>query len=78
MWTMPVGRLADGVQVMGRAHDLKSYVKQGCIEAWTEVELKGRPGKANVIIWRRFNREDDKSEFRINGERLSHSAWQSG
>jgi hypothetical protein len=57
---------------MGRAHDLKSYVKQGCIEAWTEIELKGRPGKANVIIWRRFNREDDKSEFRINGEHLSH------
>ncbi|GFZ45363.1 hypothetical protein JCM24511_03089 [Saitozyma sp. JCM 24511] len=55
-------------KVMGRAHDLKSYVKQGCIEAWTEIELKGRPGKANVIIWRRFNREDDKSEFRINGE----------
>lgn len=52
---------------MGRASDLKSYVKQGTEIAETEIELKGKAGKRNVVIWRRFTRDDDKSEWRING-----------
>ena len=53
---------------MGRASDLKSYVKQGTEQAETEIELKGKPGKRNVIIKRRFQRDDDKSEWFLNGE----------
>ena len=55
-------------QVMGRANDLKSYVKQGTDLAETEIELKAKRGK-NVVIKRKFQREDDKSEWFINGER---------
>ena len=53
---------------MGRASDIKSYVKQGAEIAETEIELKARAGKRNVVIWRRFTREDDKSEWRVDGE----------
>jgi hypothetical protein len=55
---------------MGRASDLKSYVKQGTEIAETEIELKGRPGKRNPVIWRRFTRETDQSEWRINGRSI--------
>lgn len=56
-------------QVMGRANDLRAYVKQGREEGTVEVELKGRRGKRNPVIWRKFNRED-KSEWKLNGECL--------
>jgi hypothetical protein len=52
---------------MGRAPDLKAYVKQGTEVAELEIELKGTPGKRNIIIRRRFTREDDKSDWKING-----------
>lgn len=52
---------------MGRAPDLKSYVKQGKEEAWTEIEIRGKKGKRNHVIWRRFTREE-KSEWKLNGE----------
>lgn len=51
---------------MGRATDLKSYVKQGKEEAWTEIEVKSKPGKRNHVIWRRFTKEE-KSEWKLNG-----------
>ncbi|WWC88811.1 uncharacterized protein L201_003724 [Kwoniella dendrophila CBS 6074] len=54
-------------KVMGRANDLKSYVKQGADQAMIEIELKGKLGKRNTIIWRKFNREDEKSEWKYNG-----------
>jgi hypothetical protein len=53
---------------MGRAPDLKSYVKQGCEEAQTEVEIKGGRGKRNTILHCTFGRENDKTAWRINGE----------
>ena len=53
---------------MGRAKDIKSYVKQGAEEAETEIELKGKRGKRNPVIWRKFNRESEASDFKINGE----------
>jgi hypothetical protein len=52
---------------MGRAPDLKSYVKQGKEEAWTEIEVRGKKGKRNHVIWRRFTREE-KSEWKLNGK----------
>ena len=51
---------------MGRATDLKSYVKQGKEVAWTEIEVRGPIGKRNHVIWRRFTREE-KSEWKLNG-----------
>ncbi|WWD18357.1 hypothetical protein CI109_102807 [Kwoniella shandongensis] len=55
-------------KVMGRAKELRAYVKQGCDEATVEIELKGRRGKRNTVIWRKINREDEKSDWKLNGE----------
>lgn len=62
-------------QVMGRATDLKSYVKQGCEEAQVEIELKAFHGKRNPVIWRRFNKHDEKSEWRLNSELATPRLW---
>lgn len=59
--------LAFPPKIMGRAHDLKSYVKQGSEVAEIEIELKGRRGKRNSIVHRTFSRADDKSTFTLNG-----------
>jgi len=59
---------------MGRASDLKSYVKQGTEQAETEIELKAKRGKKNVIIKRRFQRDDDKSEWFLNGVLIHRDA----
>ena len=52
---------------MGRANDLKAYVKLGEEDAETEIELKGPRGKKNVIIKRRFTKDNDTSEWFMNG-----------
>ncbi|OCF62348.1 hypothetical protein L486_02016 [Kwoniella mangroviensis CBS 10435] len=54
-------------KVMGRANELKAYVKQGADQATVEIELKGKRGKRNTVIWRKFNKEDEKSEWKYNG-----------
>lgn len=59
---------------MGREPNLRSYVKNGRVdEAEIEVELKGFPGKRNTIVSRKFSREDEKSEFKLDGEQLHPS-----
>ncbi|EKC98079.1 nucleus protein [Trichosporon asahii var. asahii CBS 8904] len=65
--------LAFPPKIMGRAHDLKSYVKQGSEVAAIEIELKGRRGKRNSIVHREFSRVDDKSTFRLNGRTCQQS-----
>ncbi|KAJ9118232.1 hypothetical protein QFC22_004139 [Naganishia vaughanmartiniae] len=58
-------------KILGRAPDISAFVKQGCKKAFTEIELKGRAGKQNVIIKREFNRDDKKSIWYMNGERTT-------
>jgi hypothetical protein len=53
---------------MGRANDIKAYVKQGTEQATTEIELKGAPRKKNIVIKRVFTRENDASDWFLNGE----------
>ncbi|ORX40221.1 putative nucleus protein [Kockovaella imperatae] len=60
--------------IIGRASDLKAFVKQGAEEAETEIELKGRTGEPNVQIRRKFNREDNKSDWLMNGRASTHKA----
>ncbi|ODO01361.1 hypothetical protein I350_06180 [Cryptococcus amylolentus CBS 6273] len=55
-------------KVMGRANEVRSYVKQGHDEAQLEIELKGRPSQPNTIICRKFNRLNEKSEWLLEGE----------
>ena len=57
---------------MGRATDIQSYVKQGKEEAWTELDVRGKKGKRNYTIWRRFGK-DGRSEWRLNGQIASLS-----
>lgn len=52
---------------MGRANDLKAYVKQGSERAETEIELKGKRGKRNITIKRCFQRGNDTSDWFLNG-----------
>ncbi|GMK53640.1 hypothetical protein CspeluHIS016_0102260 [Cutaneotrichosporon spelunceum] len=63
-------------KVMGRAHDVRSYVKQGTEVAEIEIELKGHRRKANPVIWRRFGRDSDKSEWRLNDKGSTRKAIQ--
>lgn len=58
---------------MGRANEVKSYVKQGHDEAQLEVELKGNAGEENPTIWRKFNRHDERSEWKLNGESVTRA-----
>lgn len=53
---------------MGRAPDIKAYVKQGTENAEIELELKAPPGKRNYTVVRRFQKGNDKSTFLLNGE----------
>lgn len=51
---------------MGRARHLREYIKQGLEEGTVEVEIKGRTGKKNSVVWRKFDRED-KSQWKLDG-----------
>lgn len=61
---------------MGRAHDVRSYVKQGTEVAEIEIELKGHRRKRNPVIWRKFSRDSDKSEWKLNGRSSTRRAIQ--
>ncbi|CAK9780717.1 unnamed protein product [Cutaneotrichosporon oleaginosum] len=63
-------------KVMGRAHDVRSYVKQGTEVATVEIELKGRRRSGNPIVWRRFGRDSDKSEWMLNRKPSTRKAIQ--
>ncbi|WWC70626.1 uncharacterized protein I206_104577 [Kwoniella pini CBS 10737] len=53
-------------KVMGRSNELKAYVKQGADNAEIEIELKAKKGKRNTIIWRKFSRVHEKSDWKKN------------
>jgi hypothetical protein len=55
---------------MGRQNNYHSYVKQGCDEAQIELEIKGYPGKRNPVIWCRFTKENNQSDWKLNSEVL--------
>lgn len=53
---------------MQRAKHIKEYIKRDEIEAYVEIELKGRPGKRNLVVRRSFQAESNSSKFEINGK----------
>ncbi|EIW73614.1 hypothetical protein TREMEDRAFT_24548, partial [Tremella mesenterica DSM 1558] len=63
-------------KVMGRAKELRSYVKQGSEECETEIELKGKGGEPNAIIGRVFSKESEKSTWKLNREDSTKRAVQ--
>ena len=56
-------------QVLGRSTKLSAYCKNDSTEeTWIELELKGHPGKPNLIVRRYLSRDSEKSKFEIDGE----------
>jgi chromosome segregation ATPase len=53
---------------MGRSSALKNFVRENQKEGHVEIELKGRPGKRNMVIKRYLNSSDNSSKFEINGK----------
>lgn len=55
-------------QVLGRSTKLSAFVKNGATDAtWIEIELKGRPGKKNLVVKRNLFKDSEKSEFFLDG-----------
>ncbi|MCO5589673.1 hypothetical protein L7F22_043641 [Adiantum nelumboides] len=54
--------------VLGRAKDAASFVKQGTEESLIEIELQGMEGKRNLIITRRLKRQDNTTKWYLNGK----------
>ncbi|KAJ3030056.1 Structural maintenance of chromosomes protein 5, partial [Rhizophlyctis rosea] len=66
--------LGQSPKVVGRATEVSAYVKEGEDRAWVEIELKGPPGKRNIIIRRSFKKEDNSSTYKLNGEAVTEKA----
>ncbi|KAG8875354.1 Structural maintenance of chromosomes protein 5 [Tulasnella sp. 331] len=55
-------------KVLGRAEELKDFVKIGNDRGWIELELKGPAGKKNLIIKREINTKTNGSAWHLNKE----------
>jgi hypothetical protein len=58
-------------QLLGRADNVKEYIKRGAVEGWVEVTLSGGPGQQDTRVRRTMKKEADgkySSQYRINGE----------
>ncbi|XP_006456895.1 hypothetical protein AGABI2DRAFT_212089, partial [Agaricus bisporus var. bisporus H97] len=56
--------------VLGRASEIKAFVKLGKEEGFIEIELKAPKGQRNLVI-RRIIRADKKTFFTLNGKSTS-------
>lgn len=58
--------------MLGRSTKLSAFVKNDANneETWIEIELKGRPGKKNLVVRRYLYKDSEKSKFTLNGELL--------
>lgn len=62
--------LGGSPKLLGRAKQIKEFIRHGAHEAWVELELaKAKNGK-NVVI-RRTIHQDNSSEWRLNGKAVS-------
>ncbi|KAG8987488.1 Structural maintenance of chromosomes protein 5 [Tulasnella sp. JGI-2019a] len=55
-------------KVLGRAEELKDFVKIGNEKGWVEIELKGPAGKKNLVIRREINTKTNGSIWHLNKE----------
>ena len=56
------------LQILGRATELNSFVKMQTSEGFVEIELKGKPGKGNVVIRRKLSAKSKSSSFTMDGQ----------
>ncbi|KAG7444355.1 uncharacterized protein BT62DRAFT_237991 [Guyanagaster necrorhizus] len=54
-------------QILGRANEINSFVKQGKTSGHIEIELKGPKGKPNLVIRRNLTSTSKTSTFTLNG-----------
>ncbi|KAK0457748.1 uncharacterized protein EV420DRAFT_1687453 [Desarmillaria tabescens] len=54
-------------QILGRANEINSFVKQGKTSGHIEIELKGPEGKPNLVIRRNLTSTSKTSTFTLNG-----------
>jgi chromosome segregation ATPase len=58
--------------VLGRAKEVASFVKQGAEESEIEIELKTlQEGKPNPVIRRHLARSDNRSDWFLNGKKVT-------
>jgi len=62
--------------VLGRAKDVASFVKQGKDRGVIEIELKGKPRQRGPTIRREISRSDNKSDWYLNGQKTTHAEVQ--
>ncbi|KAL6710716.1 Structural maintenance of chromosomes protein 5 [Coniothyrium glycines] len=64
-----------GSEHLGRAKELGAFVKHGASEATIEIELAAGPGMdENPIVQRVIRKEDNKSQFILNGKIVPQKA----
>ncbi|CAO2651146.1 Nn.00g094430.m01.CDS01 [Neocucurbitaria sp. VM-36] len=64
-----------GSEHLGRAKELGAFVKHGASEAEIEIELAAGPGMGrNPVVQRIIRKEDNKSQFLLNGKRVAQNA----
>ncbi|GAA96106.1 hypothetical protein E5Q_02767, partial [Mixia osmundae IAM 14324] len=59
-------------KILGRADEVRLFVKQGYDEGHIEIELKGRKSR-NVIIRREINRIRNNSDWYLDGKKAKHT-----
>ena len=58
------------MQLLGRADNVKDYIRRGCDRGWVETTLSGGPGSADIVIRCEMAKTDSgyKMDWRINRE----------
>jgi structural maintenance of chromosomes protein 5 len=55
-------------KILGRAAELNSFVKIGATDGYIEIELKGKPGKKNLVVRRNLSSTSKSSSYSISGQ----------
>ncbi|WIA11591.1 hypothetical protein OEZ85_011696 [Tetradesmus obliquus] len=60
--------LGGSTKLLGRADNVKDYIRRGCDRGWVETTLSGGPGSANIVIRCEMAKTDSgyKMDWRIN------------
>lgn len=67
-----------GPELLGRAKDISEFVKHGSKKAEIEIELQKGPGEHhNPVVVRKIRKEDNSSEFLLDGKQSTKKAVQS-
>ncbi|CDZ98809.1 Structural maintenance of chromosome protein SMC5/Spr18, SMC superfamily [Phaffia rhodozyma] len=57
-------------KVLGRADEINQFLKYGHKKGFTEIELKNFAGQPNLVVRRDIHRDNNKSQFSLDGENV--------